>query len=133
MNKFVKRILGIVLLEYRLVGKDRNWTEVLGSIASAINLQHGREKYDVSAYEAVYGQKMDHDFSCLKEEAQQCWMVPEWLKVTNDPQFTKYARKNYIINDDKISDDDKICDDDAEGYFSDGSLPSDEKEEVSDK
>jgi hypothetical protein len=58
-------------------------------------------------------------------------MVPERLKVTNDPQFTEYARKNYIINDDKISNDDKICNDDAKGYFSDGSLPPDEKEEVS--
>jgi hypothetical protein len=131
MNKFVKRTLGTVLSEYRLVGKDRNWTEVLGSIASAINLQHGRGKYDVSAYEEVYGQKMDHDFSCSKEEVQRCWTVPEWLKVTNDPQFTKYACKNYIIDDDEISNDDKICDDDAKGYFSDGSLPSDEKEEVS--
>ncbi len=70
MNKFVKRTLGTVLSEYKLVGKDRNhWTEVLGSIASAINLQHGRGKHDVSAYEAVYGQNMDHDFSCSKEEA----------------------------------------------------------------
>jgi hypothetical protein len=70
MNKFVKRTLGLVLSEYRLVGKDRNWTEVLGSVASAINSQHGRGKHDVSAYEAVYGQKMDHDFSCSKEEAR---------------------------------------------------------------
>ncbi len=61
MNKFVKRTLRTVLAEYGLVGKDRNWTEVLGSVASAINSQHGREKYDVSAYEAVYGQKMDHE------------------------------------------------------------------------
>ncbi len=81
MNKFIKRTLGTVLLEYQLDGKDRNWTEVLGSVASAINLQHGRGKY-VSAYEAVYGQKMDHDFSCSKEEVQQCWTVPERLKVT---------------------------------------------------
>jgi transposase len=44
MNKLVKRTLGMVLSEYRVVGKDRNWTEVLGSVASAINLQHGREK-----------------------------------------------------------------------------------------
>jgi hypothetical protein len=127
MNKCVKRTLGTVLAEYRLVGKDRNWTEVLGSVASAINLQHSRGKYDISAYEAVYGQKMDHDFSCSKEEVHRCWRVPEWLKVINDPEFTEYARENYII------DDDKICDDDAEGYFSDGSSPSDEKEEVSDE
>jgi hypothetical protein len=32
-------------------------------------------------------------------------------KVTDNPEFTKYACKNYII------DDDKICDDNAEGYF----------------
>ncbi len=44
MNKFVKRTLGTVLAEYRLFGKHRNWTEVLGSIVSAINLQHGRGK-----------------------------------------------------------------------------------------
>jgi hypothetical protein len=127
MNKFVKRTLRTVLAEYRLVGKHRNWTEVLGSIASAINLQHDRGKNDVSAYEAVYGQKMDHDFSCSKEEARQCWTVPERLQVTNDPKFTEYAHENYII------DDDKICDDDAKDYFSDKLLPSDEKEEVSDK
>ncbi len=64
---------------------------------------------------------------------QRCKMVQEWLKVTNDPQFTKYACKNYIINDDKISNYDKICNDDANGYFSDVSLPSDKKEEVSDE
>jgi hypothetical protein len=71
--------------------------------------------------------KMDHDFTCLKEEARQCWTVPEQLKVTNNPKFTKYACKNYNINDDKI------CDDDAKGYFSDESLPSYEKEEGLDK
>jgi hypothetical protein len=54
-------------------------------------------------------------------------MVPEWLKVTNNPEFTKYACKNCII------DDDKICADDAKGYFSDGLLPSDKKEEVLDE
>jgi hypothetical protein len=44
MNKFVKRTLRNVLAENRLVGKHLNWTEVLGSIASAINMQHGQEK-----------------------------------------------------------------------------------------
>jgi hypothetical protein len=70
MNKFVKRTLGTVLAEYQLVGKHGNWTEVLGSVASAINSQHGRGENEVSAYEAVYGLKMGHDFSCSKEEAR---------------------------------------------------------------
>jgi hypothetical protein len=114
MNKFVKRTLGTVLAEYRLVGKHPNWTEVLGSIAYAINMQHGWGENDISIYEAVYSRKRDHEFSCLKEEARRCWMVAEWLKVTNDPEFTKYVRKNYII------DDEEICEDDAKDYFSDG-------------
>ncbi len=104
---------------------------MLGSIASAINSQHGRGKHNVSAYEAAYGQQMDHDFSFSKEEAQRCWTVPERIKVTNDPQFAEYAPENYIIDNDEICDDDEIGDDDAKGYFLDGSLPSDEKEEVS--
>jgi hypothetical protein len=53
--------------------------------------------------------------------------------VTNDPQFAKYACKNYIIDDNEICNDDKIGDDDAKGYFSNGLSPSDKKEEVSDK
>ncbi len=60
-------------------------------------------------------------------------MVPKCLKVTNDPQFAEYACKNYIIDNNEICNDDEIGDDDAEGYFSDGSLPSDKKEEVSDE
>jgi hypothetical protein len=100
---------------------------VLGSVASAINMQHGWGENDVSAYEAVYGQKTDHEFSCSKEEAHQCWTVLERLKVTNNPELKKYACKNYIICDAKI------CDDDANGYFSDRSLPVVEKEEVSDE
>jgi hypothetical protein len=57
MNKFVKRTLGTVIAEYWLVGKHQNWTDVLFSVVSAINRQHGRGENDVSAYEAVYGKK----------------------------------------------------------------------------
>jgi hypothetical protein len=80
MIKFVKRTLGTVLAEYWLVGKHQNWTEVLGSIASAINMQHGRGENDVSAHEAVYGQKMDHDFSCLMEEARNAGRYQKGLR-----------------------------------------------------
>ena len=58
MNKFAKRTLDTVLAKYRLAGKHYNLTEVLGSIALAINTQHGWGKDDVSAYEAVYGQNL---------------------------------------------------------------------------
>jgi hypothetical protein len=57
--------------------------------------------------------------------------VPKRLKVTNDPQFAKYAHKNYILDNNEICNNDEIDDDGAKGYFLDGSLPSDEKEEFS--
>ncbi len=41
MNKF-KINIGSVLSEHWLLGKNPNWTEVLGSVAAAINSQHGR-------------------------------------------------------------------------------------------
>jgi transposase InsO family protein len=64
VNKMVKRVLGSVLAERRLAGQNPNWTEVLGSVAAAINSQSGRCKNDVSAYEAVFGEKYDHPMSC---------------------------------------------------------------------
>ena len=76
MNKMVKR--------RRLSGKNSYWAEVLGSIAMAINSQHGRGKNDASAYEAVFNQKFQHQYSCSKEEAQRCWTIDEMLLVTND-------------------------------------------------
>ncbi len=32
MNKFVKRVLGMMLAERQLAGENPNWTEVLGSV-----------------------------------------------------------------------------------------------------
>jgi hypothetical protein len=125
MNKFVKRTLGTVLAEYRLVGKHPNWIEILRSIASAINTQHGQGKDDVSAYEVVYGQKKNHEFSCSKEKVRQCWTVSDQLKIANDPKFNEYTHENYILNDAEIVDDDVGC------FFCDRLLPSNEKDKVS--
>jgi hypothetical protein len=66
VNKIVKRILGTLLVERRLACHSPNWTELLGSVAAAINLQCGQYKNDVSAYEAVYGDKFDHPI-CLAQ------------------------------------------------------------------
>jgi hypothetical protein len=54
MNKFVKRNIGSVLAERRLLGKSPNWTEVLGSVVAAMNSQHGCCKDNVSLFKAVY-------------------------------------------------------------------------------
>jgi hypothetical protein len=129
MNKLVKRILGTVLTERRLSGVNPHWTEVLGMVAATINSQHGRGKDDVSSFEAVYGQVLNHDMSCSKAEARQCWTLPQLLKVTNDAEFAEYAANNYNLDEDSP---DAAEQDDSSGYFSDEELQDDEKEEVMD-
>jgi hypothetical protein len=129
MNKLVKRILGTVLTERRLAGDNPNWTEVLGMVAATINSQHGRGKDDVSSFEAVYDQVLNHDMSCSKAEARQCWTLSQFLKVTNDAEFAEYAANNYNLDEDSP---DAAEQDDSSGYFSDEELQDDEKEEVTD-
>jgi hypothetical protein len=127
-----------VLAERRLAGQNPNWTEVLGSVAAAINSQCGRCKNDVSAYEAVYGDKYDHPMSCSKSEARRCWTLSHCMKVTNDPEFEEFCRENYVIdggNEDDINNEGgfKEEDDNDDGYFSDDELPQDETDEVTDE
>jgi hypothetical protein len=129
MNKLVKRILGTVLTEHRLAGDNPNWTEVLVMVAAPINSQHNRGKDDVSLFEAVYGQVLNHDMTCSKAEARQCWTLPQLLKVTNDAEFAEYAANNYNLDEDSP---DAAEQDDTSGYFSDEELQDDEKEEVTD-
>ncbi len=129
MNKLVKRILGTVLTERRLAGDNPNWTEVLGMVSATINSQHGRGKDDVSSFEAVYGQVLNHDMSCSKAEARECQTLPQLLKVTNDAEFAENAGNNYILDEDST---DAAEQDDSSGYFSDEELQDDEKEEVTD-
>ncbi len=74
-----------------MAGDNPNWTEVLVMVAATINSQHGRGKDDVSFFEAVYGQVLNHDMSCSKAEARECWTLPQFLKVTNDAEFAEYA------------------------------------------
>jgi len=129
MNKLVKRILGTLLTERRLAGDNPNWTEVLGMVAATINFQHGRGKDDVSSFEAIYGQVLNHDVSCSKAEMRQCWTLPQFLKVTNDAEFAEYAANNYNLDEDPP---DAAEQDDSSGYFSDEELQDDEKEEMTD-
>jgi len=111
-----------------LAGDNPNWTEVLGMVSATINSQHGRGKDDVSSFEAVYGQVLNHDMSCSKAEARECWTLPQFLKVTNDEEFAEYTAKNFILEDSS----DAAEQEDSSGYFSDEELQDDEKEEVMD-
>ena len=69
MNKTVKRTIQAELAERRNNGDDPNWTEILGSIASAVNNQCGRGKHEVPSYNAVFGYPYHQEVNVTKEEA----------------------------------------------------------------
>ena len=93
---------------------------MLGAITAAINSAQGRGADDVNAYEAVYGQQMDHLVMCTKTEARACWTLPDILIVTDDPEFQAYAEDNYFLADKEDTNVGFDCYHD--GYFSDGCL-----------
>jgi hypothetical protein len=133
MNKFVKRVLEIVLAERRLTGENPSWTEVLGSVAATINSQHGHGKNNVSSYEAVFGHKFNHKFARSKEEARRCWTLNERMRVTNNIEFEEHVKEYFVMNPEGIivaSDDDE---DDDLSYFSNDKIPIDKIDEVDDK
>jgi hypothetical protein len=117
MNKFVERVLVMVLAERRLAGENPNWTKVLGSVAAPIKLQHGCGKNNVSSYKAVFGHEFNNKFACSKEEARRCWTLDETMGVTNDKEFEEYVQEYFVLNHKGIivaSDDDE---DDDLSYF----------------
>ena len=67
---------------------------------------------------------LNHDMSCSKAEARECWTLPQFLKVTNDEEFAEYAAKNYILDEDPSDADEQ---EDSSGYFSDEELQDDDK------
>lgn len=81
MNKTVKRVMQAELAQRRMLGEDSNWTEILGSVASSINSQCGRGKFDVPSYNAVFGCMFHQEVCVTKEEARNCWTLTERLQV----------------------------------------------------
>ena len=54
----------------------------LGSVASSVNSQCGRRKYEVPLYNAVFGCSYHQDVNVTKEEARWCWTIDEQIKVS---------------------------------------------------
>jgi hypothetical protein len=132
MNRILKRVLGSVLAECCLIGEDPNWTEVLGTVAATINSQRGRGKHDVSAFEAVYGQKYHHPLLCSKEEARKCWTLPDHLGVTNDEAVATCIAQHFYVRDKEYTSNSNAVTDNESGYFSEEELSKSEEQEVSD-
>ncbi len=128
----VKRVLGSVFTERRLAGENPNWTEVLGSVASVLNLQSGRGKNDVSGFEAVFGQVYDHPLTCSKEEACHCWTIDDRMKVTSEPHFEDYVRETYHTRQDRGDYKQQKEEIDDSGYFPSDDLSVKGTEEVTD-
>ncbi len=83
----------------------------------------------MSAFKAVYVQKLDFPLMCSMKKTCKCWTVAECMKITNDSEFKVYCSEHYCVD----SDDDlqHHADEDNSGYFSDEELPPDEMDEVS--
>ena len=108
MNKLVKHVLNSVLAKRRLSGENPNWTTVLGSVATAINSQHGHGSNKISTYETIFGQSLHHQYSCSREEAQRCWTVDAVLLVTNDETFHENVVMDYDLRVDRTTDSDSV-------------------------
>ncbi len=104
----------------------------MGTVAATINLQHGRGKHDVSAFEVVYGQKCHHPLLCSKEEAWKCWTLPDHLCVTNDEAFATYIAQRFYGCDKEYTSNSNAVTDNESGNFSEEELSKSEEQEVSD-
>jgi hypothetical protein len=97
-----------------------------------------KRNISVTAFKAVFGQKLDHPLSCSKSEACPCWAVKDcMLGVSNKPDFDSYCKENYIIDDDDVYNANEVIDEDGvnednDGYFSEDEVPLDEMDEVDD-
>ena len=98
INRFVKRSINALLSKQREFGRNPNWIEILGAVAVAINSHFGRGKNDDSAYEPVYGEKMNHQVTCTTSEACHCWTLTNLMKVMDeDDHFKAYVEDNYYL------------------------------------
>jgi hypothetical protein len=132
MNQVVKRVLGSVFAERCLIGKNPNWTEVLGIVAATINSQYGRGKHDVSTFEVMYGQTYHPPLLCSKKEAGKCWTLPDHLRVINDEAFATYIAQHFHVRDEKYTSTFNTVTDNESGHFSEEELSKSEEQEVSD-
>ena len=97
---------------------------LFGALMLVCNSHSGRKKYDVSSYEAVFGQMCHPQLKCNLEDMRKCWLIYQRLKLRADERLETYVRENDIVDiefdNDAIAaaadamDDDDISNDDDE-------------------
>lgn len=123
-NKLVQRVLKSISSERRLQSLEVNWTNLLGQVMSVCNSHSGRKKYDVSSYEAVFGQRYHPQLKCNLEDMRKCRSIYQRLKLSPDERLEKYVRESNIVDIEfdndviaaaaDVMDDDDITNDDDE-------------------
>ena len=138
MNKVIKRVLGSIESEERQLGREPNWTSLLGRIMAAVNNQRSRGADSVTAYKAVFGQDYHQQFACTMEQARQCNTIEQRLKLSSDSRLERVAKECcYIADEESEHHNTNNNKDDEEGgrdgYWSDESAPlnSDDEEDSS--
>ncbi len=97
-NKLVQRVLKSISSERRLQSLKVNWTNLIGQVMSVCNSHSGWKKYDVSSYEAVFGQRYHTQLKCNLEDMHKCRSIYQWLKLSPDKGLETYVRENNIVD-----------------------------------
>jgi len=97
-NGTVQRILNSILSERRQLGLHDNWTLILGQVMTCCNNHSTRLKYSVSAYEAVFGQKLQTPVSCSIDQLRKCRSIADRLRICPDERLQAYVDESDIIS-----------------------------------
>jgi transposase InsO family protein len=95
MNRIVKRLIQNCEEEERQRGGVPNWSMYLGRIMAAINSMEQRGKYNVSAYEAVFGLQYSGSEHCSLTDLRKCNTVEERLNLVASPRFDSIVKILY--------------------------------------
>jgi hypothetical protein len=105
--------------ERRQQGLDDNWTLFLGQVMACCNSHSTRLKYSVSAYEAVFGQKLHTPVSCSIDQLRKCTSIADRLRICPDERLQAYVKESDIVscvdedNDNEEEDEEDSLEDDA--------------------
>jgi hypothetical protein len=95
-----------------------NWTKLLEQVMAVCNSHSGRQKHNVSSYEAVFGQKYHPQVKCNMSEMCECRSIFQRLKLSPDERLETYVQQHNIVDIEldhaEYNEDDDVDDSDEE-------------------